>query len=137
MMQKLRKSLIKHEGYEKHLYTDSLGNTTIGIGFNIGERGLSDAQIDTQYLSDVVYFYTQLSTFDWFQQLTPDRQIVLIDMAFMGWKKFLTFDKMISAIEQANYEDAAEEMLNSEWAKQVGNRAEELARGMLTGIYNP
>jgi lysozyme len=87
-------------------------------------------------LSDVNYFYDQLQkTFEWFQKLNDDRKIVLIDMCFMGWKKFLEFEKMIYALEKENYQQASFEMINSDWAKQVKNRAVQLAQGMLTGVY--
>ena len=82
------------------------------------------------------YFYQQLSTLPWYQNLNFDRQIVLIDMCFMGWKKFLEFEKMIDAISRGDFKRAAFEMLNSGWAEQVKGRAESLAQGMLTGVYD-
>ena len=136
MLSKLRKSLIAHEDYRKFPYVDSLGKVTIGIGYNLTDRGMDDEWINSQYLKDVTYFNNQLSQFEWYQQLTPDRQIILIDMAFMGMKKLLTFKKMIAAIEQGDYKQASFEMLNSRWAHQVKNRATELAQSMLTGVYN-
>lgn len=135
MMMKLRRSLVTHEEYKKYPYVDTVGKITIGIGYNLTDRGIDDEWINTQYERDVNYFYNQLSHFDWFQQLTIDRQIVLIDMAFMGWKKFLTFNKMIDAISKGDYKQASFEMLNSKWAEQVKSRAAVLAQAMLTGVY--
>jgi len=54
----------------------------------------------------------------------------------MGWKHFLNFEKMLDALSKQNYQEAAYQMLNSEWAKQVKGRAANLAQGMLTGVYN-
>ena len=136
MQAKLKRSLIQHEGIKQFPYMDSVGKITIGIGYNISDRGLSEEWINQQFSEDVDYFYYKLTSFPWFQQLTPDRQIALIDMAFMGWKKFLTFNKMIKAIEQNDYHQAASEMLNSKWAAQVGERANTLANVMRTGIYS-
>lgn len=135
MKSKLRRSLMEHEGYKNFPYLDSVGKTTIGIGYNLTDRGLSDEWINDQYQKDVDYFYSQLINFPWFQQLTPNRQIVLLDMCFMGLKKFLTFNKMIKAIEQGDFEKASYEMLNSKWAHQVKGRADKLAEAMLTGCY--
>jgi lysozyme len=134
---KLRKSLVKHEGYNHFPYTDSLGKITIGIGYNLTDRGLSDKWISAQYQIDIEFFYSKLSTFSWFKDLNPDRQIVLIDMAFMGWRRFLEFKKMLDALAIHDYQTAADEMLHSDWARQVHSRAEELANGMLTGSYDP
>jgi lysozyme len=135
MIQKLRRSIVQHEQYRVYPYVDTVGKITIGLGYNLSDRGIDDEWINTQYQKDINFFYNQLSKFDWYQQLIPDRQIILIDMAFMGWKKFITFNKMIKAIEQGDYKQAAFEMLNSKWAEQVKNRATVLAHGMLTGVY--
>ena len=135
MMVKLKKSLVEHEGYCKYPYVDTVGKTTIGIGYNLTDRGIDDDWINRQYLQDVTYFYNQLFEFTWFRDLNSDRQIVIIDMCFMGLKKFMEFNKLISALESEDYKQAVFEMLNSEWAAQVKNRAACLAQGMLTGVY--
>lgn len=135
MSAKLRRSLILHEGYSKQPYLDTMGKITIGIGYNLSDRGLPDEWIQSQYEDDVAYFFNQLSTFPWFHELNEDRQIILIDMSFMGWKKFLTFKRMIGALENKDYQKAGIEMLDSRWAKQVGGRAVLLANAMIKGIY--
>lgn len=136
MMSKLRRSLIKHEDLRKFPYVDSVGKITIGIGYNLTDRGIDDDWINKQYLQDVNYFYSQLCQFPWFSRLNEDRQIVLIDMSFMGWKNFLEFHDLLSALEFHDYKRAAFCMLNSEWANQVKNRAAQLAQGMLSGVYD-
>lgn len=132
---KLKRSLILHEGHKNFPYTDSVGKLTIGIGYNLTDRGLSDDWVTAQYNADVTYFYNQLSELSFWKKLNPDRQIVLLDMAFMGWKKFLGFKKMLAALEIGDYNKAADEMLNSLWADQVKGRAVDLANAMRTGIY--
>lgn len=136
MLMKLRNSLVQHEGFRNFPYTDTVGKITIGIGYNLSDRGLDNDWINHQYEYDVNYFYTQLNnTFPWFSQLNSDRQIVLIDMCFMGWKRFLEFQDMISALSKGDYEGASQQMLNSEWAQQTKSRAQQLAQGMSTGVY--
>ncbi len=135
-LEKLKRSLVAHEG-EKHFpYIDTVGKITIGIGYNLTERGLDQIWINTQYQNDVQYFYNQLSEFSWFNTLNSDRQIVLIDMAFMGWKRFLEFNNLISALSEGDFKEASEAMLNSKWAEEVKGRSATLAEAMLTGIYN-
>ena len=136
MLTKLRKSIVEHEKYCKFPYIDTVGKITIGIGFNLTDRGIDDEWINRQYQMDISFFYNKLSNFPWFIELNPDRQIALIDMCFMGWQKFLEFKEMISAFEKHDYQKAAFEMLNSEWAKQVKGRAATLAQVILTGVYN-
>ena len=136
MAEKVKRSVIGHEGMSNFPYEDTLGNTTIGIGYNLTTRGLPDEWINKQYLEDVNYFYQCLSQFVWFHQLNTDRQIALIDMAFMGWKKFLSFRNMLQALSLHNYERAADEMLDSLWASQVKGRAQQLADAIRSGVYN-
>jgi lysozyme len=137
MMAKLKRSLVKHEGWKKFPYLDTVGKITIGCGYNLSDRGIDDEWINKKYLEDITYYYNQfIINFPWFQQLTPDRQIILIDMAFMGWKNLLEFNNMFEALSQGDFNKAAFEMLNSKWAEQVKDRAENLAQGMLTGVYD-
>lgn len=133
MQVKLRALLIDHEGKSNFPYVDTVGKITVGIGYNLSDRGLSDDWVDNQFESDVNYFYSQLFQFEWFKNLNEARQIALIDMCFMGVKKFLSFKKMIAALEKNDYQSAALEMLNSKWAGQVGRRATDLARIMREG----
>jgi lysozyme len=66
--------------------------------------------------------------------LTPNRQNVIIEMAYnLGVRGLFGFKYMWSAIYQRDYERAAQEMLNSKWAVQVGKRAERLAEEMRRG----
>lgn len=135
MVVKLKRSLVLHEGLKRFPYIDTVGKVTIGIGYNLSDRGLPDSWIYEQYEQDVSYFYNQLSEFPWFNNLNEDRQVVLIDMCFMGWKKFLEFDKMIEAIANQDFKQAAVEMLDSKWAIETKNRATTLAHAMVTGVY--
>jgi lysozyme len=137
MSVKLKKSLTLHEGFRNFPYTDSVGKITIGCGYNLTDRGLTDDWINTQYQKDVEYFDSELSKFHWFNFLNDDRQIVLIDMSFMGIKKLLEFKNMIAALEKHDYKTAASEMLDSDWAKEVHGRATQLAHAMESGVYNP
>lgn len=134
MRDTLKKLVVKHEGFENFPYADTLGNITIGIGYNLSSRGLPDSWINKQYEDDVAYFYNALTEdFTWFRSLDSVRQIVLINMCFMGYKSFKSFKYMIAALERKDYETAAKEMLDSKWARQVKGRAHELAEIMLKG----
>jgi len=51
----------------------------------------------------------------------------------LGYTRFLGFKKMLHAIEVRDFNHAANEMLDSKWAGQVGQRAIELAQIMRSG----
>jgi GH24 family phage-related lysozyme (muramidase) len=44
-------SLIRHEGYERHVYPDSLGISSIGVGFNLEQPGARElvARVGADY----------------------------------------------------------------------------------------
>ena len=66
-----------------------------------------------------------------FLKLSETRQAVLLDMCFnLGITRFLQFKMMLTALEMEEYEEAAKEMLDSKWAKQVGKRSVRLAEMM-------
>jgi len=120
--------LIRHEGKRRILYEDSLGVPTIGVGHNLS-KPLSDAAILQILRDDVNDAYNEcLHAFPWFMDLTEARQRAVIDMCFnMGLPRLLGFKKFLQAMALGDYDTAANEMLDSLWAKQVKSRALELA----------
>jgi lysozyme len=130
----LKHLLVDHEGYENKPYLDTEGNITIGIGYNLSARGLSDAWINTQYDEDVNYFYDSLDNdYPWFKTLSEARKIALVDMCFMGYRKFKGFKKMLLALNLGDFRLASQEMLASVWALKQKRRSGRLAQIMMTG----
>lgn len=131
---RLKQLIINHESRTNFPYVDSVGKVTIGIGYNLTDRGLSDTWIDDQYEKDVAYFNAQLlHDFPWYESLCEARKMVLIDMAFMGYRSLKGFVKLFEYLGQGDYENASQEILNSLWAQQVGHRALEDAEIMRSG----
>ena len=69
---------------------------------------------------------------DTFNKLSPERQVVLIDMAHQLGKDGLSkFYNMKKALDSGDFETASKEMLNSKWAKKDSpNRAKRNANIM-------
>ena len=132
--QRLFKQLRLHEGVEKFPYRCTAGYLTIGVGRNIEERGLLDDEIDFILDNDIEVVMSEVSvTFDWFFDLSEVRQRVVADMVFnMGLPRFKQFKKMIAALEEGDWSEAANQMMDSKWAQQVGMRAARLATMMET-----
>lgn len=132
--QRLFKQLRMHEGVEKFPYKCTAGYLTIGVGRNIEERGLLDDEIDFLLDNDIEVVLNEVSvTFDWFFNLTEVRQRVVADMIFnLGLPRFKQFKNMIAALEEGDWSEAANQMMDSKWAKQVGARAERLRDMMET-----
>lgn len=132
------KSLIKkHEGLSLSLYKCPAGKLSCGWGHNIEDRGISEEVAELLLEQDTQIAYKQVrNAVKCFDTLNEARQYVLIDMCFnMGITKLMTFKKMLRALDLGNYKEAAKEMENSKWHLQVKNRAVDLERIMITGIF--
>ena len=133
-MSSLVADLIRHEGYRRHLYEDTEGNMTIGVGYNIEEKGLPDYIIRLLLDDSLKEAWEELARIYPYRHLSRTRQDVLLNMIFnMGAPRLLTFKKMWAAIKDNDFETAADEMLRSKWADQVGQRAIELSGRMRAG----
>lgn len=135
MNRALAKTIIgRHEGLRTRLYKDSVGKLTIGFGRNVEDVGIRVSEAQLMLENDIEDVETQLMRLvPCFQALSTNRQIVLVDMGFMGVTKLMQFRKMFAALDQRDFETAADEMLASTWAAQVGQRAVELAAMMRAG----
>jgi lysozyme len=129
MNEKLRALLIKHEGRRNKPYLDSVGKTTIGVGRNLTDKGLSNDEVDYLFANDVGEAMTQaIRVFPGLYLWSENRQNALIDMIFnMGIARFMGFKKMIAALKVNDWATAANEMRHSAWANQLPARVTELA----------
>ena len=137
-MSKLSDQLRIHEGVRKHVYLCSAGYETIGVGRNIADSGLglSDDEIDYLLENDITRCCKELETYSWFSDLDEVRQDALINMCFnLGLSRLANFKSALSSMAVGAYADAAEHFLDSRWASQVGNRAQEVAHMIRTGEY--
>ena len=126
----------RHEGLRLKPYRDTEGHLTIGYGRALNIVGISSGEAEAMLHHDVADVVGKLGRFPWFKPLGEVRGAVLIDMTFnLGWLKLLGFAHFLDAIERGDFEVAAAEMLNSEWARQVGARAVELSTMMKTGQW--
>lgn len=130
----IREQLIEHEGYKTTAYKDTLGHWTVGVGHNLS-KPLSDRAIRVILDDDLNDAKQDLDKIfpDW-PSLTWPRQNVLIDMMFnLGLPRYQTFVNFWAAMNEEDYERAADEMIASRWARQVGQRAYKLSNMMRGG----
>lgn len=132
----LRTQLVRHEALRLKPYKDTVGKLTIGVGRNLDDVGITEDEAMELLENDIKSVeQTLTSKVACFGSLDDPRQRVLADMAFnMGTAKLLTFVKFLAAVEARDWERAADEMLDSTWAKQVGKRATELATQLREGV---
>lgn len=136
LMNRIKAQLVRHEGLRLKPYRCTAGRLTIGIGRNLDDRGISQTeafmllehdilQCERQILAEIPKIYLQLDDV---------RKSVLLNMCFnMGIKGLLSFKNTLAFIAAGDWERAANNMLVSKWAKQVGRRAIELSELMRKG----
>ena len=134
----LREELANDEGCKYEVYLDHLGYPTFGIGHLITdddpECGTSvgtevssdrvqeafDSDIES-VLSDCERLYVQ------FEHLPEEAQLIIANMMFnMGYTRLSKFKGMKRGVDARNWEEAADEMVDSRWYKQVSRRADRL-----------
>jgi lysozyme len=131
----LKEQLELHEGKRSLPYLCTAGKTTIGIGRNLTDRGLSEDEIELLFQNDVALIQVQLdSALPWWRSLSERRQLVILDMCFnLGITRLMEFHRTLAFIQKGLFTEAAVQMLSSKWAKQVKSRATRLATMMREG----
>lgn len=135
-----RKIIEQEEGWRDTPYYDHLGYPTVGYGFNLHMPKnaplpgfvLPKAAGDAWLQSFIDAIRSQLSEeLSW---MNEDRQSIIISMAYqMGIKGVLGFGNMWSAIRKGDWDKAADEALDSRWARQTPARAHRHATVMQAG----
>lgn len=139
----LVQELRRDEGVRYVPYEDTMGIPTVGVGHNLRASPLpagwsyplADDQVNTLLDQDLLNVYHDLDRdLPWWTQLCNVRQRVVANCAFnMGINGLLTFRNTLAAMRQGRYADAAQGLLESKWATQVGARATRLAAMMKQG----
>lgn len=142
LFEKIKEDLIRHEGYVTEIYMCSEGYPTFGIGHMVTEADMEytwpvgtpveDERILQVFQDDcmIAVADAEIVVGDLYSQ--PDNVIrVLVNMAFnIGRPRLSRFKKMLAAVQDRDYKQASQEMIDSRWFHQVGRRSVELAEMM-------
>ena len=145
------KRLEFHESCVLKPYYCPTGHLTLGIGHNVEARPFTDEEKraigdwkkgitkNMAYMicrNDVNICLNQLKTLSFWNQLDLERKYALLDMCFqLGFKGLCGFKKMLEAMRWGKWQTAAEECLNSDYARQTPARAKRSARLIKEGIW--
>ena len=136
LMDRIKEQLVRHEGLRLKPYRCTAGKLTIGIGRNLDDCGISQSEAYVMLINDIMNCEKQLQAKipDIYNGLDEVRKSVLLNMCFnLGIKGLLGFKNTLAYIGAGDWERAANGMLASKWAKQVGMRAIELSELMRKG----
>jgi lysozyme len=116
-------------------YRCTAGKLTVGVGRNLDDKGLRPDEIALMLDNDVTEAEADARALvPNFDTLSDVRKAALINMAFnLGRDRLSRFVNTLRAVNEHRFDDAAEGMLESLWAKQVGQRAVRLAKQMKEG----
>jgi len=141
-----------NEGNKPKVYKDSKGNRTIGIGFNLEDAGnrnflkqkgininelfagreLTDRETKILYNHSLTQAFRDAQSYDPNFAKRPEAvKMSLVDMAFnLGLTKLNKFVEMKKGLMNNDYNVAADEMVDSNWYKQVKSRGPRMVEVM-------
>lgn len=134
--------LKRDEGLRLKAYPDPLsGGDPWTIGYGATGKGIQKGTVWTQEQAEKRLIEMALDhgqelerKAPWVSGLDPVRRRVLWNMAYnLGVEGLLKFKNTLGYVQRGEYARAADGMLASLWAKQVGQRAVRLALQMRTG----
>lgn len=127
--------LKRDEGVVLKPYTDTVGKTTIGVGRNLTDVGITMQEAEGLLLNDIIRAERALDkNVPWWREMSDARQRGLLNMCFnMGWGTLSEFKTTLGHLKAKRYAEAATACLKSKWAKQVGARANRIAEQFRVG----
>ncbi|MCD6600067.1 MAG: glycoside hydrolase family protein [Dehalococcoidia bacterium] len=128
MNESLKNLIKRHEGLKLFPYRCSAGKLTIGFGRNLDDNGISLEEANFLLDRDIqLAVQDTMSVFPSFYAYPEEKQCALIDMMFnLGLPKFLNFKKMIKAVKEMDWNEAARQAEDSRWYLQVGKRGRDI-----------
>lgn len=133
--QDLLDSIKEHEGFSPTAYKDSRGFDTIGYGTRVTEIEVDEATAEAWLIREVEEKEARLKHVNGWHRMDLFRRDIILEMAYqMGVGGVLRFRRMWDAIRDQDWDRAADEMLDSRWARtQTPRRAGRLALRMRAG----
>jgi len=123
----LKRRLKISEGFRPIVYLDTLGISTFGYGFTRIEKDEADAVLQLKLKkiieSDLVLFLDEVGHLD------EKRLMILIEMIYqLGAVGVKGFKKFRAAILAEDWEEAANQGLDSKWHAQTPQRCERMMK---------
>lgn len=141
-LDKLREEIALDEGIKYEIYLDHLGLPTLGIGHLVRESDIEHGQpvgtpvteerVIELFKGDILSVLADCDRlYPEFETLPEEAQLIIANMMFnMGYSRLSKFRMMKAAVEAGDWKEAAAQMKDSRWARQVPNRADRLIKRM-------
>ena len=137
-MEDVKQRIKEHEGFRDTVYSDSLGFATIGYGhlvlptdnFVVGITYAKE-QLEKVFDKDFEIALTSANELVDGLDLNHIAKGVIVEMCFqLGKPRVMKFKKMWAALRNNDFDEAANQMIDSAWHSQTKSRCESLAATM-------
>mgnify|MGYP003633599588 FL=1 len=141
-LSELKVEIESDEGCSTKIYLDHLGFKTFGIGhlvrdsdpefhMEVGEE-VSVSRTTEVFEADMESVLSDCEkVFSDFYELPEEAHHIIANMMFnLGFPRLSKFNKMIKAVNERDWPEAANQMVDSRWYNQVPNRAKRLESRM-------
>ena len=110
---------------------------TIGIGRNLDDVGISKEEAEMLLKNDIYEATNQLlNAFPFMATFSDVRISAMINFTFnVGIGTVRKFSNTIEYLKNEDWDAAADEMMDSKWAEQVGDRAIQITEQIRTGRW--
>tara|TARA_R110002167_G_scaffold23110_15_gene82372 strand:- start:202 stop:642 length:441 start_codon:yes stop_codon:yes gene_type:complete len=134
----LKEQIKIDEGVKYEIYKDHLGYPTFGVGHLVLRTdpeyhqadgvAVSQERVDECLANDLQTSFDEcLVLYPWFSDAPQEVREILINMMFnLGRPRLSKFKNFARAMKEQNWKQAAIEGRDSQWYRQVTNRAERL-----------
>ena len=141
-LEQLREQLEIDEGCVYEIYNDHLGYATFGIGHLVTESDpengqelgtpVSESRVIEAFEQDVQTVLSDCAIlYPDFDELPEEAQQIIANMMFnLGRPRLSAFKGMKAGVDSRDWNEAADQMVDSRWYRQVGARAERLVERM-------
>ena len=139
-LEQLRKELEADEGCKHETYMCTQNKVTGGIGHMITEWDdekylevgveIPEEQVKAWFDKDIETVLSDCELlYDDFDHLPEDAQLIIANMMFnLGYPRLKKFVKMKAAIDQRDWNEAANQVIDSNYYRQLPNRAGRLLK---------
>ena len=117
-------------------YVDSVGKTTIGYGHNIDDKGIPADMALLLFHADIADAIQDVRyNCSCYDALSRPRQLVMVSLAFnLGRQGLSRFVRFLGALHLSKWDEAADELLDSNAAQQAPTRYKQLATMMRDNV---
>ena len=142
-LDELREEIAADEGVKYEVYRDHIGYKTLGIGHlciagvdpeydMVVGTPVSVERVNELFEKDIKRTISDCKiVHDDFDDLPDEAQKILANMCFqMGLGRFMKFHLTHALVKKRFWDGVSREMLDSRWAEQTPNRAQQLSQRM-------